>query len=273
MPFRIVGPRDESPLLVEVPHAGLAVPPEVMGTMLVPARAIVQDADLFVDELFQDAPSLGATLIAANYSRYVVDLNRGENDYDSDAVATKVRRPENMPRGLIWRLSTDGDRIAKDAISMSELERRLETIHRPYHRAVREILEAKKEKFGFAILLAGHSMPSVPRTGHPDLGRRADIVPGTNGRTTAALALIELVDAHAREASFSVEHDEPYKGGFSTRNYGKPAMRLHAIQIEMARRLYFDERTFVKNAGFTALRAWCGGLVERLAAVRAAMNP
>ena len=76
------------------------------------------------------------------------------------------------------------------------------------------------------------------------------------------------MDAHAREAGFSVEHDEPYRGGFTTRNYGKPASGVHAVQVELARRLYMDERTFVRNSGFQPLRAWCTSLVEKLAAVR-----
>src|SRR5689334_35060 len=99
----------ESPLVVEVPHAGLWVDPESMAFTIAPARCIGRDADLYVDELFQDAPAEGASLLVARASRYVIDLNRSEDDYDSEAVEGGGLRPS--ARGLIWRLTTEGNQI------------------------------------------------------------------------------------------------------------------------------------------------------------------
>ena len=233
--------------------------------MVVPARSIGRDADLFVDELFADAASVGASFIAANVSRYVVDLNRGPTEFDG--LAVERGSPQNLPRGLVWRISTEGDPILAKRLTTAELERRMETVYRPYHAALTSLLERKKQRFGFAILLCGHSMPSQGRRGHVDVGvGRADVVPGTRNRTSAAGSLIDLVDEAIRDLGYSVKHDDPYKGGFSTGHYGRPQDDVHAIQIELARRLYMDEDELCsKSPGFERTRELCLSIVKRLA--------
>ncbi len=271
--FTVVEPEtsQETPLLVEVPHAGLDVPAELSSTIIATARSIARDADLHVDELYQDAVSVGATLVVSHVSRYVVDLNRGEGDVDSESVAGARLNPK-APRGLIWRLSTDAEPCLRAPLTAAELHARLEMVYRPYHARVAEILDRKRKRFGFAILLAAHSMPSAGRTAHGDAGLiRADVVPGTQGRTTASTKIIDAVDAHARGAKYSVKHDDPYKGGFSTRHYGRPRDSWHAVQVELARRLYMDENSLAqKPTAFDATRAWCRELCTRLGSVRPA---
>ena len=214
---------------------------------------------------FQDAPAEGATLLCARASRYVVDLNRGPLDFDGDAAEGGERKP--WPRGLIWRLSTDGDAVLAQRLPRAELERRLDRVYRPYHATLTRLLEAKRARFGYAVLICGHSMPSRGRRGHSDTGSvRADVVPGTRGRTSAAGAVIDLVDAHARGMGWTVRHDDPYRGGFSTATYGKPEHGIHAVQIEIARRLYMHESTCaVDSKGFAAVRQFARSLVARLA--------
>ena len=186
----------ETPVVVEVPHAGLFVDPPALATLTAPARALGQDADLYVDELYQDAPSEGATLLVAHVSRYVCDLNRAEEDIDALAVEGAPGR--SAPHGLIWRSTTENHAALSGPLYRSEYERRLETIYRPYHRTLRELLQRKREQFGYAILLCGHSMPSRGRAGHADPGRqRADIVPGSRGKTTACQAVIQTPEALA----------------------------------------------------------------------------
>jgi N-formylglutamate amidohydrolase len=111
----------------------------------------------------------------------------------------------------------------------------------------------------------------VGRAGHGDPhAHRADVVPGTRGRTSAAAAFIDCVDSHARKAGLSVAHDDPYQGGYTTQHYGRPGADVHVVQVELARRLYMDEATLAKNAGFDRMRAWCTALAKALGAVRAA---
>jgi N-formylglutamate amidohydrolase len=261
----------EAPVLVEVPHAGLEVPAEVLAQLVAPARAIARDADLFVDELYQDAPAEGATLLVARTSRYVVDLNRAEDDVDGGVVGSDPRPPRPHARGLVWRTTTDDEPALERPLTRDEYRWRVETIHRPYHNALRSILERKLARFGYVIMLCAHSMPSVGRTGHVDAGiPRADVVPGSRGRTSAHPRIIEAVDAVANTFGRSVEHDRPYRGGYSTTHYGRPSQRCHAIQVELARRLYLDESSLARKMdGLAATRALGRAFVARLASIPA----
>jgi N-formylglutamate amidohydrolase len=254
----------ETPLIVEVPHAGVLVPPPFMPELLASARAIGRDADLHVDDLYEDAHLVGATLLVARVSRYVVDLNRAEGDVDAQSAVTG--RAASSPRGVVWRLTTEGDRCLTAPLSADSLELRLAEVYRPYHAALQALVARKVATFGRAVILAGHSMPSVARAAHTDPGQvRADVVPGTQGRTSAAAKYIDAVDAHARRQGWSVAHDAPYKGGFTTQHYGRPSQHVHVVQVELARRLYMDERTYRRTPGaFDAARGWCRELARTL---------
>jgi N-formylglutamate amidohydrolase len=235
--------------------------------MIAPLRAVGRDADLYVDELFGDAPAHGATLISATHSRLVLDLNRGPRDFD--ALAAEGGQPQALPRGLVWRLSTDGDPVIASKLSAAEVSRRVTALYRPYHDALTAELERKRERFGFAVLLCAHSMPSTGRRGHVDVGSgRADVVPGSRGRTSAATVVIDTVADVARRRGLSVKHDDPYRGGFSTAHYGRPHEGLHAVQVELARRLYMDEATLARSDGFEATRALGAALVAALGELR-----
>ena len=256
-------------MLVEVPHAGLLVPSDIVGEMDAPRNARLRDADVYVDRLFARAPSFGATLLAARYSRFVVDLNRAEEDVDAATVEDHPSPRPSQPRGVVWRLATDGRPLMKRPLSHAAFERRLELCYRPYHRQLEAELARLHQTFGYAILLAAHSMPSVGRALHGDTGiRRADIVPGTRGRTTADARIIDLVDAHFRSAGLSVSHDDPYRGGYSTGHYGRPREGFHAVQIELNRALYVDEQTFEPRVPeFDELAGLLDRLVEKVAAL------
>jgi N-formylglutamate deformylase len=254
------------PVLVEVPHAGTTIPAAVQDELSAPNDALLRDADIFVDELYAHAPSLGAALLCADVSRYVVDLNRAQDDFDSATVSDSPAVLGAQPRGVVWRATTDGRPVLRKPLTYAALQKRLERYYLPYHQALQQNLDALRAQFGFAMLLAGHSMPSRGRSLHVDAGvRRADVVPGTRGRTSADARVIDLVDAHFREAGLSVRHDDPYKGGFATTHYGRPASGVHAIQIELNRALYVDEQTFERRAGdFERLQALLDALITKL---------
>ena len=259
---------DPTPVVVEVPHAGLELDPEALATLAAPARALGADADLYVDELYADAPDAGAALVASRVSRYVCDLNRAETDVDPLAVEGGTAR--SSPHGLVWRTTTEGRPALLGAVSSAEYQRRLERYYRPYHRRIAELLEERRARYGFAIILCAHSMPSRGRDGHDDAGvERADIVPGTRGRSTAAAPVIAAVEQLAAASGLRLRHDEPYRGGFTTAHYGRPRDGIHAIQIELARRLYMDERTLAKRpAQFETLRAFCKKVVQELGTLK-----
>ncbi len=257
-------------MIVEVPHAGLSVDPESMATLIAPAQSLGRDADLFVDDLYADAPDVGATLLVSHVSRYVCDLNRAESD--ADPLTVEGGSARSAPHGVIWRVTTDNRAALLRPLPFAELERRLQRIYRPYHQALQALIEGRVAEFGYAILLCGHSMPSRGREGHVDPGReRADVVPGSRGRTTCAESILRLVDRTAADFRLSVAHDEPYRGGFSTSHYGRPRERVHAIQIELARRLYMDEQALTKKSReFDELRSFCRATTEALGALSTA---
>ncbi|RYZ64534.1 MAG: N-formylglutamate amidohydrolase [Proteobacteria bacterium] len=263
-PFEIWRPRAEAetPLVVEIPHAGLFVPADCLALLDVPARSLAEDADLHVDVLYARAAELGASAIVCTLSRYVVDMNRSELDIDGLAV-TGRRSQHAAVRGVVWRESGRGERVLRRPLSEDEFVARLRLWHRPYHEAFAALVAEKKRKFGFAVVLAAHSMPS--RTDR--LGAVADVVPGSRGRTSAAPAVLEAVENVTAEHGYSLRHDAPYRGGYTTGHYGKPREGVHVIQIELARRLYMDEATLQLAPDLTAIRAYCDALVVRLGAL------
>lgn len=269
LPFDVLAPTtEETPVIVEIPHAGLYLDGIALATLAAPARSIGRDADLWVDELYRDAPASGASMIVARTSRYLVDLNRSERDIDSESIEGA---PPNAraTRGIIWRLTSEGFRVLDAPLPRRELDRRLEAYYRPYHRALAELIDRKRARFGFAAVLAAHSMPSMGRGPHGDAPtQRADVVPGTRGRTSAAAPFIEVVDQHARASGFSVAHDDPYQGGYTTTHYGRPAADCHVVQVELSRRLYMDEVSLQKTAGFERVRGFCAELVAKMGQIR-----
>jgi N-formylglutamate amidohydrolase len=252
-------------VVVEVPHAGLAIPEPLRDEVLASFDAIRRDADLYVDELYARAPDAGAALLTAKLSRYVVDLNRAADDVDLETVADHPAPRSVQPRGVVWRVTTDGRPALRKPLDFATLKRRLDAYHVPYHRALGELVLSTRERFGYAVLVAGHSMPSAHRRGMREAERRADIVPGSLGRTTADRRVIDFVDTFFRSAGLSVRHDDPYRGGFTTGHYGRPDEGVHAIQIEINRALYMDELTFRPKSGdFEGLQRLLGELVARL---------
>jgi N-formylglutamate deformylase len=250
-----------TPVLVEVPHAGLAIPELLKGEILAGEDTRKRDADLYVDELFAEAPNRGAALLSARMSRYVVDLNRSPDDFELSADEGRLVQP----RGVVWKVTTDGRSALRRPLDAAAVSQRIELYHAPYHLRLREAVEQTKQQFGYVLLVAGHSMPSAVRRGARDIERRADIVPGSLGGTSCDPRVLELVEQHFRSAGLSVRHDDPYRGGFTTGHYGRPALGQHAIQIEINRALYMDELSCVrKSENFARLQQLLGELVARL---------
>src|SRR5882672_323455 len=270
-PFERIDPTGpETPVVVEIPHAGLDIAAPFLEPVIAPARAIARDADLYVDALYEDAPAEGATMLVAHTSRYVIDVNRGEGDVDGDVVEGR-RADLRMHHGLVWRTTSDGEQALARRLTRGELEERLELVWRPYHRELAAIVERKRARFGIAVVLAAHSMPSVERgrRGASEAtaaaaARRADVVPGTRGRKSAAARFIDVVDTHAKTLGWTVRHDEPYAGGFTTQHYGRPTEHVHAVQLELSRSLYLDEASLRPLPTFFGVRAWCRALVGAL---------
>jgi len=259
----------ESPVIVEIPHSGIDIPPQFLEPIIAPARALGRDADLYVDTLYGAASAEGATVLVARTSRYVIDLNRSEADVD-DEVVEGARADIRMQHGLVWRSTSQGEPALARKLSRQELGERLDRVWRPYHDALSALVERKRARFGMAVVVAAHSMPSTDRpigSCRSAPRERADVVPGTCGMTTAHRRFVDPVESLARSQGWALRHDDPYSGGYTTKHYGHPGEEIHAIQIELARRLYLDEETLRTTARFETVRAWCRVLVAELVSV------
>lgn len=256
-----------SPVLVEVPHSGLQVPPELASELRTDPNAVLSDSDMYVDRLYARAPRQGATLLVSRVSRYVVDLNRGPDEVDAAAVPKHPRARRIPARGVVWRARTDGTPLLREPLTVEQFARRIALYYEPYHRTLREVAAQIHRQHGHVVILAAHSMPSAGRRmlGGPEV-RRADVVPGTRGRSTADGRIIDLVDSHFRQAGLSVKHDDPYRGGWTTASYGAPKRGQHVVQIELNRALYVDEQTNeIKTGDFERLQSVLDQLVDKLA--------
>jgi N-formylglutamate amidohydrolase len=253
-----------TPVVVSVPHAGVRT--AGYEETLTPELDVRGDADLFVDRLYRiGEPDGPETYVAAQLSRFVCDLNRDPDDVAPGAVP-EHRSPRNVDgRGFIWAVTTTGAPALSRPLTLPEWSGRT-AIHTAYHEAISRALLRARARFGFAILVDGHSMPSRGRAGHTDSGSvRADVVPGDREGTSCALSLRALVTRHFAAAGLTVRPNEPYKGGFITTHHGRPADDVHAIQIELRRDLYMDEEKFaIVQPGFDRLRALIAGLLTEL---------
>lgn len=256
----------EIPVIVEVPHAGLSLDPESLALCTAPARSIGADADLYVSELFSTAPALGAHLIYSHLSRYVCDLNREPHDVDTRTTSSGAS--PSSPHGLVWRKTTDGRAALLAPVPAAEIERRLNLIYHPYHERLAQLVSQKRQRFGFVILICGHSMPSFGRLGE----RRADVVPGSQGRTTAHALVLQTTEEVSERAGYDLAHDTPYRGGYTTQHYGSPAGHVHALQIELSRRLYMDENTLRRSDSFERCANFCSELVRQLGELQLGLN-
>ena len=267
--YRLERPEEQTlPVVVDVPHAGEWIPDDVLQQMVIGDRILRRDLDLYVDQIWEEVPALGATLLVSNVSRYVVDLNRAEDDVSPETVRGGKRVDEPgyyQDRGVVWRTTTAKTPVMGSPMTKKAFKERMDRFYHPYHKALREEVHRVRSEFGYCILIDGHSMPSMGRKGHTDPGRRrAEIVPGDVDGQACDTTLRWLVEEHFRDAGFSVRSNEPYKGGWITRNYGTPEKGIHAIQIEVRRDIYMNERSFqIRRDGLERLAEACTALVPK----------
>lgn len=269
---------DPVPLVLDSPHSGTTYPVDF--PFVCDRRQLREAEDSFVDELFKNAPSHGATLLRALFPRSYIDPNRAADDIDplviegrwpGTAVPTEKSR---LGMGLIRRLSKPGIPMYERRLAVDEVVRRIERCYRPYHAALEQALEQRYREFGVVFLLDCHSMPSIANALHLDDGqRRTDIVLGDRDGTTCSRELVVLVEETLRDLGYAVRRNYPYKGVEIIRRHGHPERGRHALQLEINRALYMDERTLTPTPGFADVQRhldWLLTVVVRF--VRARSN-
>ncbi len=223
------------PILVSVPHCGTAFPLELVDHFKAELVAQPDDTDFFVHQLYNFVSDMGITMIHANYSRWVIDLNRSPK-----------HKPLYTDGRIITALTPTTDFLGNSLYESQELEpippeidRRIQKYFNPYYKQVQAILDGFVEEFGMAILWDAHSIrrvvPTIQEAPFPDL------ILGTNDGQSANEQLIQVAKKGLSTSKFELSYNTPFKGGNITRHFGKPKNKIHALQLEMCKNLYMDD--------------------------------
>jgi N-formylglutamate deformylase len=228
--------RGTAPLLISLPHDGTAVPDDIALRLTDSARR-VPDTDWHVSRLYDFARELGASILVPKHSRYVVDLNRPEDDVSL--------YPGQNTTGLCPIVQFCGEPVYREGgqPAPAEIHARVDRYWRPYHQALADELARIRQLHGRAVLWEGHSIRSVV----PFLfeGRLPDFNLGTAGGASCSPGLQQrLLDVLASQSACSFVANGRFKGGYITRHYADPANRIDAVQLELAQLNYMDEESF-----------------------------
>jgi N-formylglutamate amidohydrolase len=273
LPFEVMAPAEQRiPFVFNSPHSGRVYPTAFLEASKLDEKTIRRSEDTFVDSLFACVVPLGAPLMRAHFPRAWLDVNREPYEldprmFDGDLPSYANVRSLRVAGGLgtIARVVSENVEIYAEPIPVALALHRIETIYKPYHELLRQTLATTHERFGYCVLIDCHSMPSSVRT-LP--GRaRADIVLGDRYGTSCAPAISEAAYAILSDAGYAVSRNKPYAGGFITEHYGRPGRGLHALQIEINRGLYMNERTLQPNAGYDRLAADLGRFAAALSSL------
>src|SRR6202030_4023125 len=272
-PFEALEPGEcRGPILFNSPHSGRVYPREFLLASRLDLATLRRSEDSFVDELIAGVVARGHPLVRAHFPRCYVDVNREPYELDprmfdgrlpSFANTRSMRVAGGL--GTVARVVGDAQEIYDQRIPVDDALRRIEGLYKPYHRALRRLVTRVHRDFSAAILVDCHSMPSI--AGNRDERPRADVVIGDRYGTSCVAVVADTIEAALQNAGYSVSRNKPYAGGFITEHYGNPPAGLHAIQLEINRALYMDERRYEPIVSFSRLAADLEMLADRLAAV------
>jgi N-formylglutamate amidohydrolase len=260
------------PLVVASPHSGSDYPADFVAASRLDPITLRRSEDAFVDEIFGAAPRLGVPMLAARFPRAYLDVNREAWELDpamfADALPDYVNARSSRVRmglGTIARVVASGEEIYGGKLCFAEAQERIEQLYRPYHAMLTGLVEETAAHFGFCLVVDCHSMPSGSQG---NAGREAaDIVLGDCHGAACAPRIVETARRYLTQRGFVVALNAPYAGGFTTGHYGRPRQGRHALQIEINRAIYMDERNYRRRPGFARLSEEMAGLVARLGEV------
>jgi N-formylglutamate amidohydrolase len=260
------------PFVYNSPHSGRIYPPDFIAQSRLQGMSIRRSEDHYVDELFGAAGALGAPLLVANFPRAYLDVNREPYELDPRMFSGRLPSFANTRSmrvagglGTIPRVVGDGQEIYRERLSVDDALARIEALYKPYHRALRRLINKAHQAFGTVIVVDCHSMPSIGVS--RDEPRRPDMVIGDRYGTSCAALLPDMVEQTLGRLGYSVGRNKPYAGGFITEHYGNPASGLHTIQLELNRAIYMDERRRERSPRFAQVTADFASLADALAAV------
>ena len=268
-PFEVIEPpRVAAPLVFDSPHSGSRYSKAFLAASRLDPLTLRRSEDAFVDELFAPAAALGAPLLRAHFPRAFLDVNREPFEldprmFDGQLPDTVNSRSLRVAAGLgaIPRVVGDAQPIYRGRIPVAEALARIANLHRPYHQRLAGLIERTRARFGVAILIDGHSMPSTLAE-----AGSLDIVLGDRFGASASPWVMEALETALLARGLRVRRNKPYAGGYITEHYGAPAAGRHAVQIEVNRALYMDEARMVKLDRAAALAESLAAAAQAVAA-------
>jgi N-formylglutamate amidohydrolase len=270
-PFEIVEPTAwRAPIIFNSPHSGSVYPGDFLAASRIDLPTLRRSEDSFMDELIGHLSARGFPTIRVNFPRSYVDVNREPYELDPRMFCGRLPSFANTRSmrvagglGTIPRVVGDGQEIYRDRIAVDDALARIETLYKPYHRALRRLINKVHQMFGTVVVVDCHSMPSVGVS--RDEPRRPDMVIGDRYGTSCAPLLPDRVEETLGGLGYSVGRNKPYAGGFITEHYGHPASGLHAVQLELNRAVYMDERRRERGPRFAQVAADFAILADVLA--------
>jgi N-formylglutamate amidohydrolase len=272
-PFEIVEPAAwRAPIIFNSPHSGSVYPAEFLKMSRIDLAALRRSEDSFMDELIAGLSRLGFPTVSVNFPRSYVDVNREPYELDPRMFSGRLPSFANTRSmrvagglGTIPRVVGDGQEIYSERIAVDDALGRIETLYKPYHRALRRLINKAHRAFGTVIVVDCHSMPSVGVSREEP--RRPDVVIGDRYGTSCAPILADTVEETMVRLGYSVGRNKPYAGGFITEHYGNPASGLHTVQLELNRAVYMDERRRARGERFSQVASDFIVLAEVLATI------
>lgn len=235
-PFKVILPSGEPvPILLSVPHCGTAFPDDLRQDYSPDALHNPDDTDWFVDRLYDFAPAQGITMITAVYHRWVIDLNR-------DPQGKPLYNDGRLITGLCPTTTFLGQPLYRDnrqEVSKPEVQRRLRLYFNPYHETIRSLLSGLVKKFGTVLLWDCHSIRQYVPSIHPD--KFPDLILGDSDGLSCSPALSKKARESLHRPGLDLRYNYKFKGGFITRHFGDPDLKIHALQLEMSKINYMDD--------------------------------
>lgn len=241
------------------PHSGRLYPNVLLERSRLDAHTLRKSEDCFVEKLFAQVASLGAPLLAARFPRAYLDVNREPYELDPELFGEPLPDFANTQTmrvvgglGTVARIVADGEEIYRDLLPLAAAIERIDRLYKPFHGALAHLIERTRRRFGLAILVDCHSMPSASMGQFG--GSRPDFVIGDRFGASCDARVTRLLREAIAHRGYQVQFNRPYAGGFITEHYGQPYRGVHAVQVEINRGLYLHETALTRTANFDRLR-------------------
>ena len=266
-PYKLLSPSNQSNcVLFNSPHSGSTYTEKFIRLTDLSLQTLRSSEDLFVDELFSPVVDFGSYMLFATFPRAFIDLNRHCDELDplliNDVTAYKDTLKVSAGLGVIPRVVAEQTPIYKHRLSMDDATHRLQSFYFPYHEKLKTLIKKTRDSFKRVILLDCHSMPQSSI----NIAKKKDpievVLGDCFGRSCKHEIVMELKFLLQR-AGFGVSLNNPFSGGFITRNYASPRNNIHVVQIEILRSLYSDEKQQTKNSEFLSIQNRLLGAIEQ----------